>query len=149
MGLKQMSPSIFLLSLKNLSPSIFQLSLKQMKTHLKNLETQLKQMGHSCFLTTERFRCYIKNALFPLKTNVGITFALVLITFLKNIQTFFVLPTFVYFCKNFKTCDNSVGQLQGKIKVSGEMQVEKFLTRLFFLSFGQQPRIGQEPVRSA
>ena len=66
---------------------------------------------HSCFLTTERFRCYIKNALFPLKTNVGITFALVLITFLKNIQTFFVLPTFVYFCKNFKTCDNSVGQL--------------------------------------
>ena len=29
------------------------------------------------------------------------------------------------------------------------MQVEKFLTRLFFLSFGQQPRIGQEPVMAA
>ena len=56
MGLKQMSPSIFQLSLKNLqsslknlSPSIFQLSLKQMKTHLKNLKTQLKQMGTQIF----------------------------------------------------------------------------------------------------
>ena len=56
MGLKQMSPSIFQLSLKNLqsslknlSPSIFQLSLKQMKTHLKNLKTQPKQMVTQIF----------------------------------------------------------------------------------------------------